>query len=104
MVAFVPDSQYGVMLGRRVVTGPWGTGGLVWAAVTAAACLAAGTTTFRVLERITRAHGKATTVLGLTQYVVTSANLKWMAAATPPRALPGRPCRQIFLTPADSSS
>jgi hypothetical protein len=46
------------MLGRRVVTGPWGTGGLVCAAVTAAACPAAGTTTFRVLERITRARGR----------------------------------------------
>jgi hypothetical protein len=101
MVAFVPDSQYGVMLGHRVVTGPWGTGGLVWVAVTAAACLAAGTTTFRVLERITRGPRKATTVLGMTQYVITIANLKWMAGATPPRALP---CRQIFLTPAGSSN
>ena len=88
MVAFVPDSQYGVMLGHRVVTGPWGTGGLVWVAVTAAACLAAGTTTFRVLERITIGPRKATTVLGMTQHVVTIANLKWMIAATPPRALP----------------
>jgi ABC-2 type transport system permease protein len=50
-------SLYGVMLGHRGVTGPWGTGGLVWVAVTAAAYLAAGITVFRVLERITKARG-----------------------------------------------
>jgi hypothetical protein len=50
-------SLYGVMLGHRGVTGLWGTGGLVWVAVTAAAYLAAGITVFRVLERITKARG-----------------------------------------------
>jgi hypothetical protein len=50
-------SLYGVMLGHRGVTGAWGTGGLVWVAVTAAAYLAAGITVFRVLERITKARG-----------------------------------------------
>jgi len=50
-------SLYGVMLGHRGVTGAWGTGGLVWVAVTAAAYLAAGILVFRVLERITRARG-----------------------------------------------
>ncbi|MGH3297679.1 MAG: hypothetical protein ACRDP7_38380, partial [Trebonia sp.] len=50
-------SLYGVMLGHRGATGPWGTGGLVWLAVTAAAYLAAGITVFRVLERITKARG-----------------------------------------------
>ena len=50
-------SLYGVMLGHRGVTGPWGTGGLVWVAVTAAAYLAAGLAAFRVLERITKARG-----------------------------------------------
>ena len=50
-------SLYGVMLGRRGITGLWGTGGLLWVAVTAAAYLAAGIIVFRVLERITRARG-----------------------------------------------
>ena len=50
-------SLYGVMLGHRGVTGLWGTGGLVWVAVTAAAYLAAGLVVFRVLERITKARG-----------------------------------------------
>ncbi len=50
-------SLYGVMLGHRGVTGLWGTGGLVWVAVTAAAYLAAGLVVFRVLERITRSRG-----------------------------------------------
>lgn len=50
-------SLYGVMLGHRGVTGPWGTGGLVWLAVTAAAYLAAGIIVFRVLERITKVRG-----------------------------------------------
>ncbi len=50
-------SLYGVMLGHRGVTGAWGTGGLVWVAVTAAAYLAAGLVVFRVLERITRRRG-----------------------------------------------
>lgn len=47
----------GVMLGHHGVTAPWGTGGLVWVAVTAAAYLAAGLAVFRLLERITRARG-----------------------------------------------
>ena len=50
-------SLYGVMLGHRGVTGAWGTGGLVWLIVTAAAYLAAGITVFRVLERITKIRG-----------------------------------------------
>ncbi len=50
-------SLYGVMLGHRGVTGPWGTGGVVWLAVTAAAYLAAGIIVFRVLERITKVRG-----------------------------------------------
>lgn len=50
-------SLYGVMLGHRGVTGPWGPGGLVWVAVTAAAYLVAGIVVFRVLERITKVRG-----------------------------------------------
>lgn len=50
-------SLYGVMLGHRGVTGAWGTGGLVWVAVTAAAYLAAGLVVFRVLERASKARG-----------------------------------------------
>lgn len=50
-------SLYGVMLGHRGVTGLWGTGGLVWVAVTAAAYLTAGIVVFRVLERITKIRG-----------------------------------------------
>jgi hypothetical protein len=50
-------SLYGVMLGRQGVTGLWGTGGLVWMAVTAAAYLAAGLAVFRILERVTKTHG-----------------------------------------------
>ncbi len=50
-------SLYGVMLGHRGVAGLWGTGGLVWLIVTAAAYLAAGITSFRVLERVTRSRG-----------------------------------------------
>jgi ABC-2 type transport system permease protein len=51
-------SLYGVMLGHRGVTGAWGTGGLVWMAVTAAGYLAAGLVVFRVLERVTKARGR----------------------------------------------
>ena len=50
-------SLYQVMLGHRGVTGLWGTGGLLWAAVTAAAYLATGITVFRALERVTRTCG-----------------------------------------------
>ncbi|HLI36376.1 MAG TPA: hypothetical protein VKV80_03425 [Streptosporangiaceae bacterium] len=50
-------SLYGAMLGHRGVAGLWGTGGLVWLIVTAAAYLAAGITSFRVLERVTRSRG-----------------------------------------------
>ncbi len=50
-------SLYGVMLGHRGVTGAWGTGGLVWVAVTAGAYLVAGLAVFRVLERATKARG-----------------------------------------------
>ncbi len=50
-------SLYGVMLGHRGVTGAWGTGGLVWVAVTAAAYLAAGLVVFRALEHVTKRRG-----------------------------------------------
>jgi ABC-2 type transport system permease protein len=50
-------SLYGVLLGHRGVTGLWGTGGLAWVVVTAAAYLAAGLVVFRVLERITKRRG-----------------------------------------------
>lgn len=50
-------SLYGVMLGHRGVTGLWGTGGLVWLLVTAAAYLAAGVLTFRLGERTARTRG-----------------------------------------------
>ena len=50
-------SLYGVMLGHRGVTGAWGTGGLVWVAVTAVAYLVAGIITFRALERLTKIRG-----------------------------------------------
>jgi hypothetical protein len=50
-------SLYGVMIGHRGVTGAWGTGGLVWVMVTAAAYLVAGLVVFRVLERVTKARG-----------------------------------------------
>ena len=50
-------SLYGAMLGHRGVTGAWGTGGLVWVAVTAAAYLAAGILTFRALEHLTKVRG-----------------------------------------------
>ncbi|MDR2983472.1 MAG: hypothetical protein LBV34_01400, partial [Nocardiopsaceae bacterium] len=50
-------SLYGVMLGHRSVTHLWGTGGLVWIAITAAAYLAAGVAIFRVLERVAKARG-----------------------------------------------
>jgi ABC-2 type transport system permease protein len=49
-------SLYQVMLGHRGVTGLWGTGGLLWAAV-AAVYLAADITVYRVLEHATRARG-----------------------------------------------
>ena len=50
-------SLYGVMLDHQGVTRPWGTGGLVWLAVTAAAYLAVGMVVFRVLECITKVRG-----------------------------------------------
>jgi ABC-2 type transport system permease protein len=50
-------SLYGVMLGHRGVTGLWGTGGLVWVVVTAAAYLTAGLVIFRVLERAAKKRG-----------------------------------------------
>jgi len=50
-------SLYGVMLGHRGITGLWGTGGLLWVAVTAAAYLAAGIIIFRMLERFTKVRG-----------------------------------------------
>jgi ABC-2 type transport system permease protein len=50
-------SLYGVMLGHRGVTAPWGTGGLVWVLVTTAAYLAAGLAAFRLFERSARVHG-----------------------------------------------
>jgi len=53
-------SLYGVMLGHRGVTRAWGTGGLVWVAVTAAAYLLTGLVVFRVLERVTKTRGTLT--------------------------------------------
>ena len=50
-------SLYGVMLGHRGITGLWGTGGLLWVAVTAAAYLAAGIIIFRMLERFSKVRG-----------------------------------------------
>jgi hypothetical protein len=50
-------SLYGVLIARRPVTVPWGTGGLVWLLVTAAACLTAGILAYRVGERAARTRG-----------------------------------------------
>ena len=50
-------SLYGVMLGHRGVTALWGTGGLVWVIITAAAYLTIGLGAFRLGERITRTRG-----------------------------------------------
>jgi ABC-2 type transport system permease protein len=50
-------SLYGVMLGHRGVTAPWGPGGLVWVLATTAAYLAAGLAAFRLLERAARVRG-----------------------------------------------
>jgi ABC-2 type transport system permease protein len=49
-------SLYGVLLGHRPVTALWGTGGLVWLLVTAAAYLA-GILAFRLGERIAKTRG-----------------------------------------------
>ncbi len=50
-------SLYGVMLGHRGVTAPWGPGGLVWILITAAAYLAAGIIAFRIFERAAKVRG-----------------------------------------------
>ncbi len=50
-------SLYGVLLGHRPVTALWGTGGLVWLLVTAAAYLGAGILAFRLGERIAKTRG-----------------------------------------------
>jgi ABC-2 type transport system permease protein len=50
-------SLYGVLLGHRSVTAPWGTGGLVWLLITAAAYLAAGILAFRLGERTAKTRG-----------------------------------------------
>jgi ABC-2 type transport system permease protein len=50
-------SLYGVLLGHRPVTALWGTGGLVWVLVTAAAYLAAGVLAFRLGERSAKRRG-----------------------------------------------
>ncbi|MGH3254306.1 MAG: ABC transporter permease [Streptosporangiaceae bacterium] len=50
-------SLYGVMLGHRGVTAPWGNGGLVWVLATAAAYLAVGILAFRFFERSARIRG-----------------------------------------------
>ena len=50
-------SLYGVMLGHHGVTAPWGTGGLIWVAVTAVAYLAVGLIVFRALEHCTKVRG-----------------------------------------------
>jgi ABC-2 type transport system permease protein len=46
-----------VLLGHRPVTSLWGTGGLVWLLVTAAAYLAAGILVFRLGERMAKTRG-----------------------------------------------
>lgn len=53
----VTASLYGALIGHRGVTGLWGTGGLVWHLVTAAAYLAAGILAFRLGERTARTRG-----------------------------------------------
>jgi len=50
-------SLYGVMLGHRGVTAPWGPGGLIWILITAAAYLAAGIIAFRIFERAAKVRG-----------------------------------------------
>lgn len=50
-------SLYGVMIGHRPVTGLWGTGGLIWLIVTAAAYLTTGILAFRAGERIGKTRG-----------------------------------------------
>ena len=48
---------YRVLIARQPVTTRWGTGGLAWLLVTAAACLAAGIIAFRLGERAAKARG-----------------------------------------------
>lgn len=50
-------SLYGVLLGHRPATTLWGTGGLVWLLVTAAAYLAAGIAVYRLGSRAARLRG-----------------------------------------------
>ena len=50
-------SLYGAMIGHRGVTGLWGTGGLTWLLVTAAAYLLGGILVFRLGERTARTRG-----------------------------------------------
>jgi ABC-2 type transport system permease protein len=53
-------SLYGVLLGHRSATALWGTGGLVWLLVTAAAYLNAGILAFRGFERVAKTRGTLT--------------------------------------------
>jgi ABC-2 type transport system permease protein len=46
-----------VLIARQPVTTRWGTGGLAWLLVTAAAYLAAGIIAFRLGERTAKARG-----------------------------------------------
>src|SRR6516162_7655975 len=50
-------SLYGAMIGHRGVTSLWGTGGLTWLLVTAAAYLLGGILVFRLGERTARTRG-----------------------------------------------
>jgi ABC-2 type transport system permease protein len=50
-------SLYRVLIARQPAAALWGTGGLVWLLVTAAAYLAAGILAFRLGERTARTRG-----------------------------------------------
>lgn len=50
-------SLYGVLIARRPVTTLWGTGGLIWLLVTAAAYVTVGLLAFRAGERAARTRG-----------------------------------------------
>lgn len=50
-------SLYHVLIARQSPTPMWGTGGLVWLAVTATGCLAGGIIAFRLGERTAKRRG-----------------------------------------------
>jgi hypothetical protein len=50
-------SLYQVLIARQPVTAPWGSGGLVWLSVTAAAYLAADILAFRLADHAARTRG-----------------------------------------------